>query len=121
MFIIKVQIKSEKNAELLALTIFIPKKGKAVKKLLITAVLAASALFAGTATAGTGYIPYFAAIQSGTWCAYVSNVSNVDVSVTVRAYSGLGSVFSGPTHNVDRTVAGEFNVPFNLKPIGLTH
>lgn len=87
-------------------------------KRLLTAGLVASALFSGMASAGTSYIPSFVTSSSGTWCALISNVSNVNVDVTIKVFNAQGTLYTGPTYNdVSKyAIAGKLNTPFTLAP-----
>lgn len=64
--------------------------------------------------AGTAYVPGFTHHSNGTWCLTITNISNIYVDVTVKAYKSDGSIYSGPS--VTNTVPSQFNTPFTLAP-----
>lgn len=81
-----------------------------MKKLVLLFGLIASC----NANAGTAFIPKFLTTNSGTWCVSISNIGNIDASVTVNAYKSEGTLYTGASVNND--IPSQFNSPFTLKP-----
>lgn len=78
------------------------------KMVLLTLLISAQTL------AGQAYIPKFTHHSNGTWCTTISNISGVDVNVTVEAFKSDGSKYTGPS--VGNNIPSQFNTPFVLLP-----
>jgi len=77
-------------------------------------IIGLSLLVCSAAHAGQAYVPKFTHHSNGTWCVTISNISSIDVSVTVKAFKSDGTKYTGPS--VGNNVPSDFNTPFTLTP-----
>lgn len=82
-----------------------------MKKTVLSCLLAALSF---QVSAGSAYISKFTHTSSGSWCVTVSNISNIDVSVKVKAFESTGALYNGPSSN--NGIVSQFNTPFTLEP-----
>lgn len=82
-----------------------------MKKYVLSCLLLASF---SQAYAGTAYIPKFTHSSTGNWCVTISNISNINISVTVKAFVSTGAIYNGPSST--NGITSQFNTPFNLEP-----
>ncbi|MDW6092487.1 hypothetical protein SBX64_08010 [Vibrio rhizosphaerae] len=80
----------------------------------IKAAVLALCLSPGLALAGTAYIPTFSVWNGALSCYKISNVSNVDASITVNFYDENGEFYTGPFGHAKVITA--LNTPFTLQP-----
>ncbi|WP_086929459.1 hypothetical protein [Agarilytica rhodophyticola] len=71
-------------------------------------------LISFNAFSGEVFVPKFTHTSTGSWCTTVSNVSNINVDVTVSAYISTGALYTGSS--VNNGIPSQFNTPFKLQP-----